>query len=146
MAYSGKFIPIYPLKYKGDHTNIIFRSSWERLVFMYLDKNPDVKFWQSEEFFIPYICSTDNKIHRYFIDCMVEFYSGAKFLIEIKPKCQTIKPLMKKGKKTKSFILECYTYSKNSSKWTYAMEYCRNHGFVFQIWTEETLRNLGIKI
>ena len=29
-SYSGKFKPSYPGKYKGDPTNIIYRSLWER--------------------------------------------------------------------------------------------------------------------
>ena len=39
MAYKGRFIPKYPEKYKGDPTNIIFRSLWERRVMSYLDEN-----------------------------------------------------------------------------------------------------------
>ena len=29
MAYKGKFNPIHPDKYKGDPSNIIYRSLWE---------------------------------------------------------------------------------------------------------------------
>ena len=40
----GKFRPKNPSKYKGDPTNIIYRSSWELTVFKYLDNNPEPIF------------------------------------------------------------------------------------------------------
>ena len=38
------------------------------------------------------------------------------------------------------------TYSTNISKWTYAEEYAKDRGWEFQIWTEDTLKDLGIKL
>lgn len=146
MAYTGRFYPRNPSKYKGKLDDIVYRSSWERLLFSWCDECPDVKYWSSEETVIPYVCSTDNKVHRYFIDCTIEFTSGTKLLVEVKPKCQTVKPKMKKGKRTKTFLVEAFTYTKNASKWKAAQEYAKKHGMVFQIWTEDTLRNLGIKV
>lgn len=146
MAYSGRYYPSNPSKYKGDVNKIVYRSSWERLLFSWCDECPDIKYWSSEETIVPYICSTDNRLHRYFIDCTIEFKSGAKFMVEVKPKCQTIKPVLKNGKRTKTFLTEAYTYTKNVSKWKAAQEYARKHDMTFQIWTEDTLRNLGIKV
>ena len=37
MAVKNKYRPYNPEKYKGDPTNIIFRSSWEKIVFKYCD-------------------------------------------------------------------------------------------------------------
>ena len=39
MAYKGKFQPSNSKKYKGDPTNIVYRSLWERKFMVYCDKN-----------------------------------------------------------------------------------------------------------
>ena len=45
----GRFKPKNPKKYKGDPSNIIFRSSWERDVMNWCDKNEKiVSKWSSE--------------------------------------------------------------------------------------------------
>jgi len=142
---TGFFTPKFPQKYKGDPTKIVWRSTWERLAFKWVDENPDVVSWQSEEFFIPYRCKTDGKAHRYFPDLFIEYKSGAKVVVEIKPRSQVVKPVLTKGKRQKTFLMEAFTYHKNSSKWDAAGEYCRKNGYVFQIWTEYTLHSMGIK-
>jgi len=38
------------------------------------------------------------------------------------------------------------TYIKNTSKWDAAKEYCADRGFIFDIWTEDTLKKMGIKL
>ena len=37
-------------------------------------------------------------------------------------------------------------YVKNISKWAAAEAWCKNHGYIFAIWTEETLKDMGIKL
>ena len=61
MAYSGTFRPKNPGKYAGDPTNIIYRSTWEAKVMNWLDKNPGIVTWASEEIAIPYYSPVDNK-------------------------------------------------------------------------------------
>ena len=61
MAYSGRFTPSNPQKYIGDPNNIIYRSSWECKVMNWLDKNPDILSWASEELIIPYISPVDGQ-------------------------------------------------------------------------------------
>ena len=39
MAYRGRYIPSNPKKYKGDPSNIIYRSLWERKFMVYCDAN-----------------------------------------------------------------------------------------------------------
>ena len=68
MSYKGKYKPSYPQKYKGDPTNIIYRSLWERKFMVYCDLNEKVIEWGSEEIALPYRSPIDNKIHRYFPD------------------------------------------------------------------------------
>ena len=55
MRYQGKFTPRFPRKYKGDPTNIIYRSSWEYKFMVWADTSTSVQEWASEEIAIPYI-------------------------------------------------------------------------------------------
>ena len=144
-CYSGKYRPANIAKYDGDYSAISYRSSWERQVFRWCDTNPDVIQWSSEETVIPYRCKTDNKIHRYFVDLKIKFKSGQTYLIEIKPKKQTEAPKVK-VRKTKAYITEVLTYAKNISKWEAAQEYCTDRGWIFEVWTEDSIKALGIKL
>ena len=38
------------------------------------------------------------------------------------------------------------TYIKNESKWKAAKKYADDRGYHFEIWTENTLKKLGIKL
>jgi hypothetical protein len=145
MAYSGKFRPTNISKYEGDHTAVKYRSLWERQCMSWLDKNPDVIAWSSEEVVIPYRCKTDNKMHRYFMDLKVRLSNGKTYLIEIKPAKETIEPKIK-TKKTRAYLNEVMKYMKNTSKWETAKVYANDRGWEFQIWTEHTIKALGIKL
>lgn len=142
MAYSGRFNPKNPQKYVGDHKNIIYRSTWECRVMDWLDKNPDVISWASEELIIPYLSPVDGRWHRYFPDFLIKVRTkDGKFktiLIEVKPKKQTKEPEPQK-RKTKRYINEVVTWGVNSSKWKAAREYCADRGWTFQIITEDDL-------
>ena len=127
MAYRGKYYPSFPRKYKGDPTNIIYRSLWERKFMVYCDKNQNILEWASEEIAIPYRSPIDNRVHRYFPD----FYMKVKetngkiknYVIEVKPAKQT-KPPTKPKRQTKGYIREAYEYAKNQAKWKMAKEFC----------------------
>ena len=142
MAYSGKFQPSYPRKYKGDSTNIIYRSLWERKFMVYCDLNENILEWGSEEIALPYRSPIDNRIHRYFPDFYIKVKESSgkikKYIIEIKPKKQTIEPKVKK-RKTKSYIYEVYEYAKNQAKWKAAEEFCKDRLWEFKVLTEEDL-------
>jgi hypothetical protein len=145
MAYSGRYTVKNKDKYEGDHSRVFFRSLWERQVFRWIDENKDIKSWSSEEVIIPYRCATDNRVHRYFMDVKMTTSDNQVHLIEIKPKIQTKKP-DKTRRKTKKFVKEAITYIKNESKWKAADEYAKDRGWKFHIWTEDTLKKLGIKL
>lgn len=145
MAYSGKYVVKNIAKYDGDYRNVRFRSLWERQVFKWLDDNKDVVAWQSEETVVPYRCKTDGKIHRYFVDIKVKFANGDTFLIEIKPKSQTIKPKVSK-RMTRKYLTAVQTYIKNECKWASASSYAASRGWIFQVWTEETIKGMGIRL
>ena len=143
--YSGRFRPSNPAKYTGNYNKIEYRSLWERQAFRWCDTCGDVIKWSSEELAIPYRCKTDGKGHIYIPDLRITFSNGETHIIEIKPKNQTIAP-KKQLKKTKAYVIKVLMYVKNISKWEAAEEWCKAQGFIFNIWTEDTLKDLGIKI
>ncbi|HIB43649.1 MAG TPA: head completion protein [Flavobacteriales bacterium] len=145
MSYRGKWKPKNLKKYEGDHTKIVYRSLWERQAFRWCDDNSDIMSWGSETVIVPYVSKIDGKRHRYFVDLKITFNSGKTVLVEIKPKKQTVEP-KKSKRKTKKYIKEVYTYGTNLSKWEHAKQFAENRGWVFEIWTEEKLQSLGIKI
>ena len=138
----SKYKPSYPEKYKGDPTNIICRSSWERKFCIYCDKNENILEWGSEEIALPYRSPLDNKIHRYFPDFYVKVRETngpiKKMLIEIKPKKQCVEPKVQK-KKTKGYIYEVKEYVKNQAKWEAAKEFCEDRQWEFKVITEDQL-------
>ena len=142
MSYKGKYKPSYPEKYKGDPTNIIYRSLWERKFCVYCDLNENIIEWQSEEKCIPYRSPIDNRIHRYFPDFLIKVRESngtiKKYMIEIKPLRQTVPPT-KPQRQTKKYISEVYEYAKNQSKWEAAKEWCADRGYEFKVITEKEL-------
>lgn len=151
LAYSGRFRPKNPTKYKGDPTKIIYRSMWEFKFFRYVDEHPDVIWWQSEEVVIPYMSPIDGRRHRYFPDVIVhrKIASGEQktLMIEIKPKAQTKPPdrsKMKtgKGRVSRRYLNEVKTYGINEAKWKAARKFCADRGWAFEIYTEH---ELGLK-
>jgi hypothetical protein len=144
MAYSGRFAPKSPHKYKGDVTNIIWRSTWELRFLKYLDTNPAILEYGSEEVVVPYISPVDGKRHRYFVDFYfkVKTKEGLtkKYLVEVKPYSQTIEP--KRPKRiTESYMSSVYTYLVNQAKWKSAKEFAKNSGMEFIVLTEKELFN-----
>ena len=142
----GRFHPQNPEKYRGDIQNIIYRSSWELKFMQWCDRNPNVIEYASEELCIPYLSPIDNRVHRYFPDFImkVKEQSGEikKYIIEIKPKRQTVPPVQTSKKRTKTFINEVKTYVVNEAKWKAAEEWCKDHLLEFKVITED---QLGIK-
>ena len=145
MSYSGKYKIKKPEKYAGNPNKVVYRSLWERQAFKWCENNPKVKLWNSEEIVVPYKSSVDKKLHRYFVDLLIQMDNKETYLIEIKPKNQTIPPKTR-SRKTKKYINEIVTYAKNQDKWEAATKFAKHKGWKFQVWTEETLKNLGIKI
>lgn len=143
-TYKGLFKPRNPNKYVGDHTNIVYRSSWECRVMHWFDINESVISWASEELVIPYISPVDNKKHRYFPDFVAKMKlsngSIKTYVIEVKPDKQTRRPTQ--TKRTKRFLEESVTYAINQEKWRAADIFCQQQGWEFRVVTE---KDLGIK-
>lgn len=146
MTYKGKYRPTDISKYKGDPTQITYRSLWERNLMRWCDANRKVVWWNSESIVIPYRCATDGKIHRYFPDFCIHFENGDTYCIEVKPSKETKPPEKKRGKRKNVLLKETLTYAKNVSKWEAAQEYCKSRNMKFEIWDEHVLEALGIKI
>ena len=140
MYHKRRYVPVFPEKYAGDPSNIIMRSSWETKFAIWCDKNPQIVKWSSEETIIPNVSPIDGKVHRYFVDFKIKTVNNKVYLVEIKPKAQTLPPQGKK--KTKRFLAEASTYLVNQAKWEYAERYAKARNWEFIVLTEE---ELGIK-
>jgi len=146
MAYiQGRYQLKNPSKYRGDPSNVIYRSSWELRVQKYLDDHPSVIWWSSEEIIIPYRDPVTGKVRRYYPDFLTKIKksdsTSKTLLIEIKPQYQVDGPKVQK-RKTKKYINEVYTYAVNQAKWKAAKEYCDDRLWEFTVITEN---DLGIK-
>lgn len=138
MARKGRYKPENPSKYKGDVTNIVWRSSWELKLMKRLDRDKNVIEWSSEEIVIPYVDKSTGRLRRYFPDFYFKRVDGKCFVIEVKPKKETSPP-SKTGKTDKRFMSECLTYAKNLSKWETAQRWCSERGWEFKLITETEL-------
>lgn len=142
----GLYRPKNPQKYRGDISNIFLRSGWEISVARWLDNNPSVLDWSCEEVVIPYLCETDGRSHRYFVDfsATIKDVQGniQKYLIEVKPYAETQVPKVPK-RRTKNYERAVLTFMKNQSKWKYAREYANRIGAKFVILTEKEIYGKG---
>jgi hypothetical protein len=145
MAYSGRFRPKNIKKYRGDANNITYRSLWELQLFKWLDNQSFIEEWNSEEIIVPYICRTDGRPHRYFVDVWMKFKDGRILIVEVKPEKETKPPAVPK-KKTMRYVEAVLTYAKNISKWEQASSYAKDRGWLFEVWTEKTLKGLGMTL
>ena len=139
----GKYRPKNPEKYKGDYTNILYRSSWERSFMIWCDNSDKVKRWQSEEKAIWYDNPITKRKARYFPDFIVEYERKdgitMQEMVEIKPYRQVIGPPENPKRRTKSWVASVMTYMVNQAKWKAARKYCENKGMNFRIVTEKEL-------
>jgi hypothetical protein len=108
----------------------------------WLDKNPSIVSWASEEVVIPYISPVDGRWHRYFPDFVVKVRDKngtlKTMMLEVKPKKQTKEPEQQR-RVTKRYITEVTTWGVNQAKWKAATEYCLDRGWEFKLITEDHL-------
>ena len=140
----GIYIPHNKGKYRGkDYPRYL--SSWELKLFRFCDYNHDVVEWGSENIIIPYLNPIDNRVHNYIVDAVIKLKTSSgikKFLVEVKPYKQTIKPATrttKTNKVPKSLLYEQLNYIKNTAKWESAKKWCAKRGFEFTILTKHQL-------
>jgi hypothetical protein len=134
----GFYKPMFPSKYVGDTSNIVYRSGLELKYYKFFDFNPAILEWKCEEIVIPYFNPCDNKIHRYFVDVWIKYKTKKneikQAIIEIKPLAQVKRPVEKKNRRT--YVQEVNTYITNVAKWEAATEAAENTGMEFKILTE----------
>lgn len=144
-TYKGRYKVTHPKKYKGDLSEIVYRSSWELKFMRWCDYNKNVLEWGSETTIIPYRSPVDSKVHRYFVDFYIKIKNKdgkiSKYLVEIKPEKFTKPPIIPK-RKTKRFIQEVFNYGTNQAKWKQANKFCLDRGWEFLVLTE---KDLGIE-
>lgn len=142
----GKFKPQNPQKYKGDPTQIFFRSSYELKFMQYCDLTESITEYQSEEFCIPYRSPIDKKIHRYFPDFFIKYKDKEgtirNLVVEIKPQKDLKMPDTNPKRRTKSWAYSVKMWAINQEKWKAAEEWCKDRNYEFKIFTEY---ELGIK-
>ena len=140
-----KFIPptdSFMKSFNESEFSIEFKSSYELKGMRYADSNPAIVKFSIEPFAIQYLKPTDMKQHRYYIDMYLEFKSGDKFLVEIKPYCETIQPKLPKKSTPKSqfnYQKALQTYAINQSKWQAAKIFAQKNNMRFIILTEKEL-------
>jgi hypothetical protein len=141
----GVYEPLHPKKYKGT-LPIVYRSSLEKKVFGLLDNSNKISSWGSESIVVPYISPVDNRYHRYFVDVHFKFTDSngymIKYLVEIKPFKQTLKPVKTPRKRQKTFLTESYMWAVNQAKWEAADAWAKKNGYIFKVITEKDM-NLG---
>lgn len=139
----GKFRPHYPEKYKGNPGNIEYRSSWELNFMKYLDRNPSVIQWMSEERAIWYSDPVAKKKRRYFPDFIIKYKRSDGIIIEevveIKPHRQVTGPNPNPKRRTKGWMNECLTYATNQAKWKAATCWAEDRGMNFRLLTEKDI-------
>jgi hypothetical protein len=136
MAAKGRFIAKNPSKYVGNHNNIVFRSSWELAFFKWLDQNPAILRWGSEELSIPYLNPLDGRVHRYFPDIVVLYKhkdgSLRKEIVEVKPYKETVETPKMTPRDAQALIV-------NRAKWKAAADFAQQQGATFRVVTERTM-------
>ena len=141
----GRYRPIHPEKYKGDPSDIVYRSSWERIFMVWADKNDKIKRWQSEEKALWYDDPVSKKKRRYFPDFIIEYERSDGVMmtemIEVKPQAQIDGPPVNPKRRTRAWMNAVHTYITNRAKWEAATKVCEDRGWSFRLISE---KHLGI--
>lgn len=170
--HQGVYVPTHPDKVVGGE--IIYRSEWESKFARWCDDNPAVIEWGCETACIQYrnpaavdldacrkfnVSPMDPKnwpVHNYYPDFYLcirddddeDGTKVKKMLIEIKPLYQTEKPIPPpvgaKLQEQKRFNEAAKTYLQNIKKWEAAVQWCADRGMEFKVFTEVTLKKMGI--
>lgn len=151
----GSFNPKNIEKYRGNLSNIVYRSQYELTFMMWCDHNESVVEWSSEEVIITYRSildeleekrtnATKRKWHRYFPDFYVKVKTKEgqiiRYLIEVKPFHETREPIVEGTRKSKKTILtQRRTWIVNNAKWTAARDFCKKRDMIFKLVTEKEL-------
>ena len=124
-----------PEKYVGNHKPK-YRSGWELRVMMFLDENKHITHWASEAISIPYRNPLTGKPSMYIPDFFVvyenKFHQMKAEIIEVKPKSQTSLTEARSRQDQVHAVV-------NKAKFMAAMAYCKQHGYVFRVISEDSI-------
>ena len=135
-TFKARFKPKNPSKYVGNVNNIMARSSWEYSFLKWLDNNPAILSYASEELAIPYVSPLDMRVHRYFPDFIVLYKhkdgSVRKEIVEIKPYKETVLTPKASDRDKQALAV-------NHAKWAAAQAFAEQMGSTFRVITEKSL-------
>ena len=103
-----------------------------------VELNPAVERWSSEHIVIPYTMNervngkSVVKRHNYHTDFTILLKDGTRYVIEVKPDNQS--------PKNKGDIQRNPVMYKNACKWKAAISWCKAHGYIFRVITEQHLK------
>ena len=141
----GKYKVKNKEKYVANLNECEYRSSWELRYMKYLDSNPSVLEWGSENIIIPYYNPVEKKTRRYFVDFYVKVVSKSgelkKYIVEIKP-AEQCRPPKKPSRATAKYKNSLKAYIRNQSKWKAARKWAEKRDWEFIVITE---KELGLK-
>lgn len=164
--HGGNYIPKNKDKVIKLNTQrgVYYRSSWEKMVMVWLDNKKEITKWGAECMRIPYqMTHFDNgdmkiKEHSYFPDFYYEMRGSdgvlKQVVVEVKPmKEYKMVQALNEGKlevpdktmtKLKSFEYDLKMAYKNKNKWETMIKWCDKMGYEFIIITEEHLKRLSV--
>jgi len=132
----------YMKSFNESSMELEYKSSLELRAFMFVDNFDKVNKWTVEPFAIKYVKPTDNKIHRYYPDMLINFKSKQTFLVEIKSYGETkppVKPKKINVKSAKNYKKALETYAINCAKWKAAKKFCEESDIKFIFLTDKQL-------
>lgn len=142
----GTYYPINPDKYVGP-SPIICRSSWERKYCQYCDTNDAIIKWSSEPFQIPYYNPLTKKEHTYHPDFYIKVKTSSgklkEYIVELKPKSQTKKPVQPKRvteQALKNYKYAVETYVRNTVKAKAAKKFAAERNMEYIVLTEDSIK------
>ena len=121
-----------------------YRSRPEYMIMRWMDNNPNVVSWASEQDVVWYKKSMDGgRPHRYFLDFTCEYRnrdgSVSKLFIEYKPKKFLKMPVRTKRMSAKTYNYLCETWVQNQEKWAAARKYAEDHDGRFMVICEDSI-------
>lgn len=148
----GYFKPKNRDKYIGNPDTIIFRSSYEKILFIILDMDDNVARWNSEGIKIKYFYPVDKKFHTYYPDVYVEKKNAEGKIVKILGEVKAIKFITAPKKPThtatlkqkKAYLKEMAGFVKNMCKKGAAEKWCKERNFIYHFYTDAFFRKFSL--
>lgn len=110
----------YFVSHRQEGKKIYYASSYELKALNILETDSSVKSFDRARIVVPYNKSSTGRIHKYLPDFCVEYHDGRAEIIEVKAKWQL-------------------SEQDTSEKLEQAESFLEENGFIFNVWTEDTL-------